>query len=531
MLAHGGNIHTRPRHGLSLIMLAAASGNAALLELLLAKGASARDRGDHGHTVMYLAVSNRHAEVAERLIAAGADVNVGYNDSTLLMACKDAQIGALLLDHGADASLRDSHGRDAAFHACIDGATDMVSLFIDRGVNVFSISDSGLTGLMCACSNGHVEVAVVLLQAKGVTQEWVNAVSEDGDTALFFAVSHVLSGECLDSEDIYVDPAVSEHHTSTTCKMTKMLLDAGAEDLPLINGRTGLMEACECGNDGLAKLLLEYNSDINAVDDDGFTALTLGIRRVKIARVLLEADPPADVNFRLPMNNTALFAGAGEFVPDAIKMLLKAGADPRVVADNGCVALMNAADGETVSALIEAAPDTVNQRDECGRTVFHYYSSVGNKCSALQQLCKYMQSSDQQIDININDKDDNGDTALHMPMMYANKATLDLLLENGADVFVTGYEGSTVLMKPFFDDDLVSEVYDDLDVRIFEPEEESEEDRKEADEAISLCLKTVIERILPEEDRDKTVSQDGAEGDEETAAKRRRLLKWQALLE
>jgi hypothetical protein len=206
-------------------------------------------------------------------------------------------------------------------------------------------------------------------------------------------------------------------------------------------------------------------------------------------------------------------------------MLLKAGADPRVVADNGCVALMNAADGETVSALIEAAPDTVNQRDECGRTVFHYYSSVGNKCSALQQLCKYMQSSDQQIDININDKDDNGDTALHMPMMYANKATLDLLLENGADVFVTGYEGSTVLMKPFFDNNLVLGVYRDLHVRVFEPRENSEDGKKEADEAISLCLKSIIERILSGKYTETTASHGDAKGEEEPAAKRRRLLR------
>jgi hypothetical protein len=314
-----------------------------------------------------------------------------------------------------------------------------------------------------------------------------------------------------------------------------MLLDAGAEDMPLTDLTTervtALMMACEKRHYTLAKLLVENKSNVNAVDGDGYTALARAARDGRIVQLLINATPPADINFRLPKGQTALFTVAGDLLPNATIMLLEAGADPCVVDDNGCVALMLAADDDTVAVLIEAAPDTVNQRDARGRTVFHYYSSVGNKYIALQQLCKYIRSSDQQIDININDKDDNGDTALHMPMMYANKATLDLLLENGADVFVTGYEGSTVLMKPFFDDDLVSEVYDDLDVRIFEPEEESEEDRKEADEAISLCLKTVIERILPEEDRDKTVSQDGAEGDEETAAKRRRLLKWQALLE
>jgi hypothetical protein len=175
------------------------------------------------------------------------------------------------------------------------------------------------------------------------------------------------------------------------------------------------------------------------------------------------------------------------------------------------MALMLASDGETAAALIDAAPDTMNHRDRWGRSVLHYSSACRFKFGALEKL--YVKSGDQ---IDINNRDPNGDTALHMAMMDFNVIAVKLLLDIGADVLSSGYKGSTVLMKPFFGDDVISCVYFGMDVRYNDSEREN--DSKSDDGLICMCLHTIIHAILRGEGG--VAAADG--GDGQPAAKRTR---------
>jgi hypothetical protein len=152
----------------------------------------------------------------------------------------------------------------------------------------------------------------------------------------------------------------------------------------------------------------------------------------------------------------------------------------------------------------------------------------------LIQLLKHTDTgiNSGELEIDINATDDNGDTALHMAMMQAHPAPVKLLLKNGADVLGSGYEGSTVLMKPFFDRDTISRAYAGMDVVRNDPETDSADDRKEDDERIQSCLQYVINAILlggEDTDRDghrgngSDNGSDGDEGDGLPDAKRRRV--------
>jgi hypothetical protein len=62
--------------------------------------------------------------------------------------------------------------------------------------------------------------------------------------------------------------------------------------------------------------------------------------------------------------------------------------------------------------------------------------------------------------IDVNDKDNNGDTAIHMAMMTLNTEAVDLLLCKGADVMCSGWQGTTVLMKALLDTDNDNSVFE-----------------------------------------------------------------------
>jgi serine/threonine-protein phosphatase 6 regulatory ankyrin repeat subunit B len=445
--------------------------------------------------------------VVERLIAVGADVNIkGCYGITPLMVCKDPEIGALLLDNGADMSLTDKGDLTAVMHACKTGNTGMVSLLINRGVDVFPVLKNGDTTLILACEYGHGNVGKLLLQTEGATKEWVDHRS---GYALFHVLVHddVDCAAALISFGAYVHTDLWDHAISYLCSydMLELLLNAGAHT-PAEDGKALLATACNCGYSDLAKLMLDRKADVNAVDEHGITPLALAI---------LSVSPP-----------TRGLKQYGRLVPqeayvDLVKTLLEYGADPRVADNNGCIPLMHAKYDFSVSPLIEAAPDTVNHRDNSGWTVLHYFSRrivihYSRVCSdrTLVQLLKHTQNGEYPIDINV--ADENGDTALHIAMMDLNSDAVKLLLENGAEVLGSGYEGTTVLMKPF-----VKAHGSLIEICI-------REKKKAFDKQIQSCLQDIIDNILLGKNDDVGVSSrgigsGGGGGDGQPAAKRRRM--------
>jgi ankyrin repeat protein len=91
LLAEGANVNAKQRWGTTALMLAASGGSeghTAIVELLLAVpgiDVNAKD-DDDGITALMRAAANGQAAIVERLLAAGADVNAKDNDGeTALM--------------------------------------------------------------------------------------------------------------------------------------------------------------------------------------------------------------------------------------------------------------------------------------------------------------------------------------------------------------------------------------------------------------------------------------------------------------
>jgi ankyrin repeat protein len=317
------------------------------------------------------------------------------------MVCEDAEIGALLLDKRADVSLIDYEGLTAAMHACITGNTDMLSLFINRGVGVFS-HQPGQTGLMYACRHGRGDIVKLLLQAEGVTKGWVDHADRGSNTALSIAVEYnradcvnalISFGANLNTVDL--DGISVLFHAWKNLPILTMLLEAGAVDSQKEDAASALREACFEGKIDTAQLLIKFNADVNAADECGYAALMFAIlggeNNIPLVRVLLNATPPAKVNLREKCKGrTALFDAASDYdSTDLARMLLEAGADPRIADADGCVAAMFARGNETAIELIRAAPDTLTHRNRRGRTVIHCFSACTDKICIGRDLRVY----------------------------------------------------------------------------------------------------------------------------------------------
>lgn len=109
---------------------AAESGRAEVLALFLDAGVSPRDQL-HGTPLLCVAAQNGSLHAAELLLERGAEANQpDFEQTTPLIHAVIAEsepLVRLLLQHGADAALKDGQGRDAASYARSGAIRDLLS--------------------------------------------------------------------------------------------------------------------------------------------------------------------------------------------------------------------------------------------------------------------------------------------------------------------------------------------------------------------------------------------------------------------
>ena len=145
-------------------MMAAQGGDVHAIHQLLTDPSTEIDAADaEGDTALLYACVNDEREAAAVLLVAGADIN--HRDSrgnTILMSvieCADTDTAtvALLLEHGADATIEDSLHDTPLEKAAFIGKAGVVELLLERGLGRM---DAALYG---ACRRGNLECATVLI--------------------------------------------------------------------------------------------------------------------------------------------------------------------------------------------------------------------------------------------------------------------------------------------------------------------------------------------------------------------------------
>lgn len=162
-----------------------------------------------------------------------------------------------------------------------------------------------------------------------------------------------------------------------------------------------------CGGGDLARLLIERGADLNAglVEDvysdagrlsvrKGTTALTMAIRNCHLDVFKLLVCAGADLNASdttgfTPLMSASLGVEEAEKGVVMAKALLRAGADPTIVNDEGCIALTYAAaegSADVVDMLLAKAPKTVSHVTFAGATPLYGAVCHGNEKAVVRLL-------------------------------------------------------------------------------------------------------------------------------------------------
>ena len=188
----------------------------------------------------------------------------------------------------------------------------------------------------------------------------------------------------------------------------------------------------------IIKLLLEQKADPNLRDDHGDSPLHVLIsinRKPEVVKTLLSGD--VDISARNVTGQTPLYLAVQESRIDLIPLLLSRGADI-FAADNSGVTPFDYAmkvRGPVLDSLITA--ETAAQKDGAGNTILHL--AVKNKGDAYV-VGKILE---QKADINARNRE--GDTALHIAARMNLKETGEYILANRANIFYANSAGESPL--------------------------------------------------------------------------------------
>ena len=332
--------------GVPLLILAARSGDDAVVKMLLQYGAEVNWRNDDGNSVLHDAATSA---VTKALVDAGADVNAvnGMGETPLLCATRklqatdednktrpyhafklqsifshnsDPDLSTVnqLLDCGADTNTVTTSGESPLYIACSIGVTALVQRMLKCGSKVNTSKDQK-SPLIAACKNKHLAVVQLLLN-EGADPN----VPEEMADACSFALHFAAAGHNIELVNLLLKHGANVNvtdasHNTALHHVTKRWF---SNALDRSGGRKVVLDT-----------LLEAGADVNICNSDGESPLYLTVEKGLMAEVIDMLSCGANPNLTTTDKFPLCVACEKHNVP-LVQTLLKAGAYPNLTADS-----------------------------------------------------------------------------------------------------------------------------------------------------------------------------------------------------
>jgi ankyrin repeat protein len=363
LLTSGANVKTAEAtlpEGQTLAMLAAQTGSVDAVKRLVTAGSNVNARETRtGTTALVWAASSNRADAVRALAEAGADLNI----QSKVTSYPHTQNGVLLagVEEGVSyvgQTVLPRGGWSAVMYAAREGATDAARALADAGANLNLLDPEGTSALIIAIINGHWDTASALIE-KGAD---LNLADIKGMTPLYAAIDMHTLGDTFGRP--YPAPPVIEG----SIPVIKMLLAKGATPNARLTGPI-LKRVYDAGDGRLG---------------EGATSFLRAARKCDVAVMKILLDAGADPKLTQKSGNNALMLAAGavtsggdesqhvseEQALAAIKIAMAAGIDVNEANANGDTAMHTAATtGGGLRSVIQfladsgAKLDTKNKAD------------------------------------------------------------------------------------------------------------------------------------------------------------------------
>ncbi len=282
------------------------------------------------------------------------------------------------------------------------GNLTIVKYLVQAKAHVNEASPYGVTPLVAASSQGHADVVEYLL-AHGAN---ASVKDDTGKTPLLYAAN-------FDNDKLITALAKAS---------------PAAVNIPDAAGNTPLIYAAQKGNDRNVKALLENNANPNYRNPTtGVGALAVAAAEGHDNVIRSLAKYKADLNLPDAQGRAPLSYAAETGKGNAARALLNAGANPNTQDVNGVTPLMRAAAkgyADCASALTRRQDINLEQKDAQGKTAL-IYTAYAPTADVTAQLVKR--------GANMNATDSTGNTALSTALALKNEPVANYLIEQGAD--------------------------------------------------------------------------------------------------
>lgn len=457
LLKQGADVNAPQSDGATALHWAAYLNDAETTGLLIHAGAKVTVQNDLGVTPLALAAQQGGAAVIEQLLKAGAKPNDSVNfvnagETPLMHAARSGSVDAVkvLARGGADLNAKETwNGQTAMMWAAAEGHAAVVAELIERGADMHARSNAGTTPFLFAVRKGDMRTVQTML-AHGAD---VNEKRPDLATPLLEAIINGYE----DIADLLLDKGADPNAEGGSTELTVQGMRAKAQKIELKTPafRQQLREVGTEGGNGknnsfgrplqaavhvanwhvsdefvlanvdrlrLIKSLVAHGADVNGRNTDmeprwsgaryrhrlvGATAFLFAAKAGDIEAMRLLLKLGADPKINTGVNITPLMAAAGiawasnqeraseEQVLEVVKMLVEEqGADVNFVADTGETA-MHAAAYRGANSVVQYLFDKgakLDVVDKSGRTPLTIAEGVeyGNSFAAQPQTAELL---------------------------------------------------------------------------------------------------------------------------------------------
>jgi ankyrin repeat protein len=246
----------------NVLMYAALSSSADVMELLLKKGAKINGRNKAGETALMWSMHDK--DKVALLLKYGADINAAARsgNTSLLIGCvgKDQyEIVKMLLDAGANVSAKNNEKETALMRAALFGDTATISLLINKGIDINARNAEGHTALVQAIENSNRQVALQLLGLGADPDLPFGIFPSSLCVAVLYGDIEIVNAILKKTKNVIGIKAsllFAVYNEHDNVKIVQALLDKGADvNMKAPDGSTVLSQALKKGNTATVALL------------------------------------------------------------------------------------------------------------------------------------------------------------------------------------------------------------------------------------------------------------------------------------